>query len=341
MLLCLSTVGKLLKFNPATGKKAIVDLELPPQPVIIQSIARGPDGNIYSSGYVVGNVGVYNPKTGKSHQFKGVGQAEGIANVGTRMVFGTYPRARFMEYETAPDPKRKGPPIRELFSLYSHDQDRPFGMLGDEEHNRVYIGTVPGYGLLGGALTVYDFNGKPEVYRDIVTSQAVVSLAMHGGLLYGGTTISGGLGIKPSAKEGNVFTWDPGEKKKIHEFVPVPNRRAVTCLKFAPNGDLWGFAEGDLFIYNPGKKTVEFTKTLTTSKDPAGHMWRSASMTDALNGKFFATVMGKLFRIDIFTREVEELAEGGEFSLVAADETGAIYFSDKDRLVKVELQAAN
>ncbi|MCK6259096.1 hypothetical protein LCY76_21220 [Fictibacillus sp. KIGAM418] len=46
--------GSYWIFNPQTGKSKSIDSQIEGQPIPIQSIGRGPDGNIYTSGYLTG-----------------------------------------------------------------------------------------------------------------------------------------------------------------------------------------------------------------------------------------------------------------------------------------------
>ena len=44
--------------------------------------------------------------------------------------------------------------------------------------------------------------------------------------------------------------------EKTFEMVPVPGARAVTSLKAAPNGMVYGWAEGTLFEFDPKSRKV-------------------------------------------------------------------------------------
>src|SRR5690606_18427999 len=136
-------------------------------------------------------------------------QAEGMTIYEDRLFLGTYPKANVTVFDTNRPIARSNP--RTLFSLANYGQDRPFGILGVPEENRVFVGTVPGYGLLGGALAVFDPDDKKataSIYRNLIPEQGIVSLAYKDGVLFGGTTIHGGLGIRPTTKDSHLFMWD-------------------------------------------------------------------------------------------------------------------------------------
>src|SRR5690606_31979791 len=83
---------------------------------------------------------------------------------------------------------------------------------------------IPDYGELGGALTIItraeDGTLSAEVFPDVVAEQSIVSLAYHepSGLLFGSTSIHGGLGIEAKAEAAKLFVWDVAKGEKVEEF---------------------------------------------------------------------------------------------------------------------------
>src|SRR5690606_985236 len=132
---------------------------------------------------------------------------EGMTFYNDQLYLGTYPKANLTIFDTS-RPGGEGNP-RTLFSLHDEEQDRPFGMLAVPEIKKIFMGTVPGYGILGGALAVIDPDtSTPEVHRNLIKNHGIVTFAYRNGILYGGTTIYGGLGIEPVEKEAKLFLWD-------------------------------------------------------------------------------------------------------------------------------------
>lgn len=330
----LLTNGQVLHYSPEKDQIRIVETDVPRQAIHIHNIARGPDGKIYSSGYVVGNLGVYDPSTGAHHQIKAVKQAEGITVWGSRLYFGTYPRAHISVLDTARSVGKGNP--SQIFTLEKEDQDRPFGMLAVPEHNRLFVGTVPGYGLLGGVLAEYDAGtGDLEVHRDVIPGQSIVALAYRDGILFGGTTIHGGLGVEPTEKEGKLFLWDVKKGNKVFDTVPVPGKRGVSALRFGPDGNLWGWAEGTLFIFDPKERRVIYADEKLSTETPPRHFWRGGFMSEPDGGSFYGMLYGNLYRLDAATRTLEVMARGADLELLARDEAGHLYFVKKDRLMRL------
>lgn len=323
--------GKIARYDISNNRGTLYDAPLPRQPIHIQNIIEGPDHKIYSSGYVVGQVGVYDPETGSVKQFGGVRQAEGMTVMGSKIYFGTYPRAIISVFDTS-QPQGKDNP-KELFRLDEYGQDRPFGMLAVESESRVYIGTVPAYGLLGGVLAVYDtVSGELDVYKDVVPQQGIVSLAYKDGNLYGGTTISGGLGIEPQATGAKLFIWDVKKAEKIWELEPLPSQRIISGLRIAPDGCVWGWAEGALFIFDPGERKVIYSDDKFPEHKRAGHFWRCAFMTDYHDGGYYSVLFRTLFRLDARTKRNEVIATGTALEHIIRSENGNLYFVEKDHL---------
>src|SRR5690606_1265570 len=100
-LLYILTASKYIHtYNPKTSELTTEKLDVPGQPVDIQSITYGPDGNIWSAGYLVGGNAIYSPSTGENAQRPGLDQTEGLGQLGSTLYFGIYPKARLHAYDT-------------------------------------------------------------------------------------------------------------------------------------------------------------------------------------------------------------------------------------------------
>ena len=339
--------GKMFKYNLETGAVKLKDVQVPAEPVNIHEITKGPDGKIYTAGYLQGNLGVYTPSTGASMYYEGIGQGEGMTTIHNKLYLGLYPGATISEYDLSKPWNRTNVDLlnpRRLFTLGDINQDRPFGMAGSEELNKLFIGTVPKNGMLGGALTVYDIDagGEPDVYANLIPDQSILSLAYKDGLLYGGTSIHGGQGITPTATEAKLFIWDVENKEKVFEVVPVAGKQAITAIHIGPDGHVWGLANGALFIFD--RATREVIHMENAFPESVGR-WIDGSMENGTDGNVYATVAGKFFKVDAVTKEVTVLASGvrkltqddfGSFYMFTDPETPNLYkYSIPELLVKL------
>ena len=221
-LIVFTRTGTLLRVDPVSKKKSAISCKLPAEPTDITSMALGPDGRIWTGGYLSGGNAAFDPDTGKSEQFRGLSQAEAITTVGSTIYFGLYPGARLSLYDTSKPWNSEAKNPRPFADLGPENQSRPMAMLGVDSLNKVFIGTVPEYGQLGGVLAVYDIeHDKLDVHHDIIAKQSIVSLAFDKGLIVGGSSIFGGLGQQPVEKEAKLFIWEPATNHKTFELVPI------------------------------------------------------------------------------------------------------------------------
>src|SRR5205814_6904492 len=83
----------IFRFDPQTGQLTKTPVKLPAEATDIQSIEPGPDGRIWTGGYLSGGNAAYDPSTGKSEQYRGLSQAEDMTVLRKSIYFGLYPGA--------------------------------------------------------------------------------------------------------------------------------------------------------------------------------------------------------------------------------------------------------
>ena len=322
-LLLLMSGGKLVRYDPVKKISLEIQLSIPPQPIDIQTIGLGPDGRMWSGGYLAGGHAAYDPKTGKTESYNGLHQTEGMTMLGKNIYFGIYPKAEIYTYNTeaAWDLKARNPKL----IMRIAGQDRPFTGIAVEETGMIIFGTVPDYGKLGGVLFQYDSNtGQTKIYDTIIKNQSIVSLVNTGDYILGGTSISGGLGIEPVESDAKIFGWDSKSENKLFELVPVPGVIAITALMKAKDGNIWGVAEGTLFVFDPQKKTVVSSYEIFPPKPRGTHTWRNGFLLAHSNGKVYLSVNNNLYQVDPDTMKIDKIAD--DASLLTMDKEGKLYF---------------
>ncbi len=329
LLHILTKYGEIKKYDPKSNQFFEEKIKIPAQPYGIQTMITGPDGKIWSSGYLFGGNAVYDPVSGKSIQLGGLGQAEGMVNYKNSIYFGIYPKARFYVYDTEKpwNAKAENPGMVGT----ADEQDRPFAAAALTDKEQVYFGTISGYGKLGGALVAIDVKtNNVETFNEVVKDHSVASLIYNKGIVWGGTTIFGGLGVSPTQKEAKLFAWNPEKKTKVFEFVPVPGTMAITCLTGGPNGKIWGLADGVIFVFNPKTRKVEKThKLFDIAKNPT-HIWRVGFLTLHPSGLMYGTANGDFFSVNPRNMKVTILKKG--VGLLAVDPAGILYVRDSENL---------
>lgn len=322
-LLLFNAKANLVSFNEQTGKTTTTALKIPAQPIPINAIMYGPDQKVWTGGYLAGGHATFDPATNKNTKYAGLDQTEGMAFMGNRIYFGIYPKGRFYTYDvTQVWNTAKGNPN---LIFEEEGQSRAFAVHTLPKSQKVYFGTVPEYGKLGGVLTMYDeASEKHQSFGEVLENQSVVSLASKGEVLIVGGSISGGLGVKPAVKEAELMLWDMKTNRAITKMVPVSGAAAITSLINAPDGNIWGMADGHLFILDVAQQKVLSVQKLYDYPAFGSHIWRSAFLAIHPNGAIYGTDNGKLFKLDPSTKKVEFLAENA--GLMVMDPNGKIYF---------------
>lgn len=328
--------GKIVKLHPSTGDVSTVAIQVPEQPLVIQSLLSGPDGRIWMSSYLSGGNAAYDPRTGATIQYQGLGQSEAMTAYDGKIFFGIYPRGRLYEFDTSKawNIGKKNPRLLTKMP----DQSRPVAMLVVPELRKLFSGNIPEYGMLGGALGVYDLDaGESKVLPDFVERQSIASLECVGGLVVGGTTVQGGLGIDAEQKSAKLFVFDPGKERKVFEIVPVEGAPIVSGLVRGPDQRIWGFAGGSLFIFDLENRRIEFLEHLFTGEYAGRAVWQEAALVLHPNGSFYGLFDGRFFRLDPATRQVvvlKEWRESRHTRPLALHPDGDVYFSIGTELIR-------
>ncbi|MEC0244845.1 Ig-like domain-containing protein [Paenibacillus chitinolyticus] len=335
-------------YNPVDGGYSLHFPEVDAQGVSVNALVAGDgDGNIYAGGYQRG-LSIFNEASQTyTYTNKAFHQSEGIYPFGGKTYFGTYPGGKVYRYDPAlpPEYNEYGAGNPGLYADIGDDQDRPFAMAGGD--GKLFIGTFPSYGKLGGALTIVDQTKETdeavtgavyETYRNIVENQSIYGLAYRDGKLYGSTSVVGGLGVDPVEKNAKLFVFDVASRKKIKEFTPViPGLdvplQTIGELSFGPDGLLWGAVDGTIFAMNPDtyeivKSRVVYPTTFGSSK------YRPFYLRWGQDGLLYTTLGRKLTVVEPVTLRSQTLAEG-TVNLMTLGLDGSVYYTQGSRLYRL------
>jgi streptogramin lyase len=287
--------------NPVTKEGKEIPLQYEAAGAYIFVVGAGPDGRIYGSSMLPLRLFSYDPQKNSLSNLGKASHANGeIYSMGFldgKLYLSSYPESRLSIY----DPKR---PLR--FGDGEEANPRDLGPMGGEQyrpramitgpHGRVYIGSYPDYGLLGGAISVYDpEKNEKRVYRHIVQDQSITSLAYIGklDLIAAGSSVRGGTGTHAVEKEAKLILWDPKEEKKIFEIIPVPEAKTILSLATTADGIVYGITSNEkVFVFDPEKRNVKKTFVLEF-KEP-----REISLQAGLDGRLYGLAEEAIFAID-------------------------------------------
>ncbi len=206
-------------------------------------------------------------KTGEvTHKYETNGQTDTMMFYDGKLYVGNYNQGALVQINV--DDKRRNVTLLSLKSQWH--QARVHSLAAGD--GKVFFGSVPDWYQYGGCLSWVDVNTMDyHVERDVVKEQSVIGIEYYDGIVYGGSSTSGGTGATDlgytSAK---IFLYDVEKKEKIMEIDPrevlsdMPERiTGVNGLIADPeiekNGLVWGICGGTLFTIKYDKATGKVT----------------------------------------------------------------------------------
>ncbi|SDN56785.1 PQQ-like domain-containing protein [Psychrobacillus sp. OK028] len=327
VLAMVTQYGEYIQYNPTNNTVEFIELDISSQAVAIQALHSGEDGKLYMGGYQRG-LSIYNPFTDEIEvNIPSFAQPEGIGFLNGKVYYGTYVGAIMYSYDPLKPVDLNSNPNFE-YDITDH-QDRPFTITSGDD--KLFVGTVPDYGVLGGVLAIYDEKTDTwSQYRNVVQDQSIIGLAYKDGKLYGSTSVWGGLGIDPKATEAKIFVWDVKTGQKIEEFTPeIPGidetPRMIGELSFGPDGNLWGAIDGTIFAMNPDTKEIVKSKVIRPSLYNSSK-WLPYRLQWAPDGMLYTTLSRKLIAIDPETLAHKVLVEDFMNNMTVGA-NGSIYYA--------------
>ncbi len=258
--------------------------------------------------------------------------ADAVTAVGDQLVVGAYPNAQFFAGDVAQDWEWGTNPAHVLTIGRDVGQDRISDLVAAGD--LAAAATVPNYGELGGALVLLDPDGThSEVHRDVVPGHSVTALAYRDGLVYGGTSIHGGIDSTPSDTAARLFVWDVAAGEVVTSIVVDENADVIHSLTFDDAGRLWGLTDnGTLFAYDV--TSHEVIRTQATGL-PNSNVWgRLSEMYPGTDGQVYGNAGGRLFTFDPDTADFRTFGPTGvRYSRMVED--GTLYFADETNLYSV------
>lgn len=206
-----------IRVRPPAGAPREIELTWKGAGTDIFLIHEGPDGRVYGSSILPERLFSCRPDgtdmTDHGQCSGSGGEAYSMANLDGRLYIASYPGARLSIY----DPRK---PYRFGTGPEANPRDigrpdsvsyRPRAMVAGPA-GKVWIGSIPDYGMWGGTLASYDTAaGAFASHRHLIPDCNVTALAWlpDRGRLLVGTAIEGGSGTQPRARTAGLVYWDP------------------------------------------------------------------------------------------------------------------------------------
>ncbi|WP_338778670.1 hypothetical protein [Metabacillus sp. FJAT-52054] len=323
--------GRFYEYNLAQDRFKLSSLKLPAQAVEIYSVGNGVNGNIYSSGFISGKLGVYNPETDTTKMYEGLGQVEDMTSMNEKMFFGVYPDALVYEYDTTKEWAAGSNP-RKIMDLGADGQDRPKAMATDQERNRLYTGTVPKRGQKSGMFLSYDLNQQQIVHQESLPYEQSASAMVYNNqsqTLYLGTSAYDGSG-NLSKETAKLFAIDTNSSNYAKKEIELPGGYAIkiSALTMTADGRLWGIVDNKLLVYDPVKGMPNL---YPITPNQIQGMYKTESLMQDPSGDLYGTFQGMLFKVDTNTLEITSYDTRDVFDL-AKDNKGNLYYNLRSNL---------
>lgn len=308
-------------------------------------IHGGPDGHVYGSSILPLHLFRCNTETQELEDLGACstagGEAYSMGNLDGKLYICSYPAARLSVYDPAlpyhfgTEPGSNPRDIGRMDEISYRPRSMVTGPLG-----RVWIASVPDYGLWGGPLSWYDpASGTFGSYRDIAGEAScwVLSWLERQALLVVGTTIQGGTGTQPRASQATLFLWDYAGERKVWEGTPDRPVTAFNAFAVGADGRLFATVWGgelppELVVFDPNTRVFVHRLTL-----PAGRPL-DLSLQFGPDGNLYGFTNCCLYRVDPTDLTITPLVEEKDAFQTPGPIIGdSVYFSKVQTLKAVKL----
>ncbi len=260
--------GKM-EIQTADGETRVLDLDYERAGTEIFYVHKGPDDLIYGSSILPLHLFRHNPGSGElvdlGRASSANGEAYSMANLDGKLYISSYTGATLSVYDPALPYNFNDSPESNPRDLGRMDKIsyRPRSTLTGPA-GRVWVASLPDYGLWGGPLSWYDpATEEKKAYYNIVGDASCYTLAYleKPDLIAVGGTIHGGSGTLPKVDQAVLFLWDYRAETKAWEGTMDRPVDAYNALLALPSGKLLGTVTGgekpELFLFDPETKMFE------------------------------------------------------------------------------------
>jgi len=289
------------------GKRSTVPFDYTASGTPLWSLIEGPDGRIYGNTHTPITLFAFDPATGKTHVYgdpvEHAGQIYSWMWHKGRLHMAAYSKCTY----TIWDPGRPwnfgteaGNNPRRLGKTSRHVQ-RANAMMLAPDGQHVFVGGLPSYGRVGGALAIVDPDAPQfEVIERPVEPQSPWTLATTPDptVIVIGTSTYGGSSTRQALKPGRVVFWDWQRRQKVGELTPWDDETVIGSLLRLGN-ELWvcSAPKGKIAVYNFAAGKIVHMADYGCGP---GRMRLRES-----DGKIYASMAGRIVCIDPATRRHE------------------------------------
>lgn len=295
----------------------------------VQDFIVSQDGKMYVGGYMgdgIGSINIKDDTRWRSGRDNDIHQIEGMIEYDRNTIYvGSYGSAVLLKYTKTPHD------VTTLAKLRTdYGQSRPFGWA--LAAGKIITGTVPDYGLQGGALGIIDpVTNSVEVVDNLINRQSILSLVGEGDIVYGTTGIKGGLGAALDENPAKVFAYDVKNRKLLWTTgATLKNESDIYSPVIVGDRLFVAVANGVIELDKSGKAL----KTYLLSERPNIPAWRNVRMAyDPKGNSIIHRSSGVITAIN--------LKDNSRTILYTDDAAGIIKVTDDGRLFAVTDDSIN
>lgn len=329
--------GRLTMTNMETGETEYVQTDYQGQPQMVYSVADERDGKIWGGALFPSNSFYYEPESGElvdlGQIVRGGCQVYDVMSVPQGLLMSSYTGACMDLYY----PDRPLGDDNPYHFPRASMQERPV-QFAEGPDGRIYCGTVPVKGILGGALVRLDLEDLSQKdWRNIVQDQSImycVGVPETNEMLCG-SSIQGGSSAIPTETEAVVVHWDCDAEEVVHSFKPVPETRTYGRMVRAETGIVYGLSGAKYYAYDPVERDV-----LHVGELPAGRVHFPGLHDEPVDGLIYGLADDLVFAIDPADHSVRTVAQHESLSRAhgfMVTDDGVLYYGSGPWLWRCEL----
>ena len=129
------------------------------------------------------------------------------------------------------------------------------------------------------------------MYRNLVADQTISSICCQSALDCGPAPASRAVkALNRVATEAHLVKVDPSNGAVLTDVVPVPGAASINELSIGPDGNLWGLADGIVFVANPTTGAVLRQIPVFSGRTGANDgalQWRDGYLYGVTGGRLF------------------------------------------------------
>ncbi|MBN2451202.1 MAG: hypothetical protein JXR77_12480 [Lentisphaeria bacterium] len=244
----------------ATGGRRAVPTAYAGRPVTLYSIGCEHEGRLWGGGLFPGLLWSFDPRTGDlaNHGMVAHGAIQIydiIAGPGG-LYLASYMGCHIDLFDPTKPRATRVNPLRIAASVPGQERPNQWERGTD---GRLYFGTTPAKGRLGGALVQVDPQTRqwrhwPSPLPDLSLTH-LAAIPETGELLVC-TSVSGGSSAIPLADEAAVFLWDPAKAAMTWSGTPVPGTKTYGRALRLRDGRVFGLAGMSYYLLDPVKRQL-------------------------------------------------------------------------------------